>query len=175
MTRDSAVLEERARNARWVLRVRAVLLLLAVLSVVPFREREQARALTPWILGDFAIAVALWAVASRRRAVLLRSFLVIPLVDLPMAFVIEWIGVHHGASTASSAAGAASLSLVELLFVLFSLDLPTVVATALAALAVQLASWWLIGRYTSNTLTVMLVVGAAAAAAIYLTHRLRAL
>ena len=175
VTRDSAVLEERARNARWVLRIRCLLTFLAVLSVAPFREREQARALTPWIVGDFLLSLTLLVVAWKNQRVLLRSFLVIPLVDLPMAFVIEWIGVHHGAPAASAAAGTVSLTLVELLFVLFSLDLVTVVATALAALAVQLASWWLIGRYTTNTLTVMLVVGAAAIAAIYLTHRLRAL
>jgi hypothetical protein len=127
------------------------------------------------MLGNFALSLALVAVSARRRAVLLRSFLVIPFVDLPLVFVIEWIGVHHGAPPASAAAGSISLTLVELLFVLFSLDLFTVVATALAALAVQLASWWLIGRYTTNTFTIMLVVGAAAAAAIFLTHRLRAL
>jgi hypothetical protein len=169
------VLDERARNARWVLRIRLVLTFLAVVSVVPFRAREQARALSPWMLANFALSLALLLVATRRRAVLLRSFLVIPLVDLPLAFVIEWIGVHHGAPAASAAAGTVSLTLVELLFVLFSLDLPTVVATALAALVVQLLSWWLIGGYTANTLTVMLVVSAAAAAAIFLTHRLRAL
>jgi hypothetical protein len=158
-----------------VLRTRCILTFLAVVSVAPFRQREQARALTPWLVGAFAFSVVLLLVASRKPRVLQRSFLVIPLFDLPLAFVIEWIGVHHGASPSSAAAGTVSLTLVELLFVLFSLDMVTVCATALAALAVQLLSWWLIGRYTTNTLTVMLVVGAAAAAAIYLTHRLRAL
>jgi hypothetical protein len=175
VTRDSAVLLERERNARWILRVRLVLTFLAVLSVVPFQHREQARALTPWVLGSFGFTVALYLLARRRRRVLLQSFWAIPIVDMPMAFVIEWVGVHHGAAPVSAAAGTVSLTLVQLLFSLFSLDIRTVIATSVAALAVQLPSYWFVGRYTSNTFTVVLVILAASTASILLTYRLRAL
>jgi protein kinase-like protein len=175
VTRDSAVLDERARNAGWVLRVRLVLSLCGVLSVAPFQFRDQARALTPWLAANFILTLALFVAAWRSRRVLLRSFWAVPLVDIPTIFVVIFVGVRHGAQPAAAAAGGGSLSLVALLFVLFSLDLRTVIATAIAALALQLVSWWLIGRYTTNTPTIVIVVAGAATAAIYLTYRLRAL
>jgi hypothetical protein len=171
---DTAVRQERARNASWVLKVRIGLSLISLLSVAPF-DRPQARALTPWVALLCAFNLGLWLASRRRPAVLARSFLAIPLVDLPFLLLVQWLNIRNGAPAASAVAGTASLSIVGVIFTLFSLDLPTVVATAVVTMVLQLGSWWFVGHYTANTLTIMLIALAAGTAAVGLTHRLRTL
>lgn len=170
----STLEEERIKTARRLLGVRVLAALgwLLQLSLNPSAPAE--RTVIPIVAAALVMTVAMFVLGRNRPTFLRHSFLAIPLIDVPLVALVQWLAIQRAIYPAHLTGFTTAIFL--LLMVLSLASLRRVVILLTAGLAFVLQSWLFrdagVPGYWVNVLVVYAV---AAGVLVYFSERNQAL
>jgi adenylate cyclase len=170
---ESRVLEaEHLRSARQLVRLRVMFsagFLLVMLGFGWLGDRALQREQAPLTAVHTVASLALLYL-SRYRSVLSRSWLAIPMIDLPTAFAVQWITLPYATNAGSSAMFTLSIFTLLIVGAQLSMRRRFVYLTAAVSAVLQTLLLWKVGLlYAASFAAVLLAV--TAVGAVYLARR----
>ncbi len=143
----------------------------AVLMGVAFGV-ERWRASIPWVTLYLAVAAMAWLTVRQFQWVRLRMRLMVALVDVPLLYLCMQASQRHADSPGEQALVALCVFEVALMISALSMSRLAVLLTLLTSLVAELALLGHVGLATRWLPTVLLLLGAGAALALYIRRHI---
>ncbi len=175
---ERAVAPQRTKNARVVSVVRAVAAALFLAGQLPgfFGGVADEVKTMPLFVGYFVAALAVALAVRRWRRFTSASWYALALLDLPLVFAIQWVGLPLTRVPRVGAVFTGGVYLLVIVSALLSLQKRHVLTTAGAAIALSVTLFYRIGSQApSEWFRSVLLLGVAAAIAAIVTEQMRSL
>ncbi len=168
---------EYMRSARNLVRLRAVFsaAFLILVAIVGYgSDHELQRATVPLMAVHTLVSVGLLWLGRRRGTALVHSWLALPLLDLPAAFLIQWLTLPHASNPGAAAMFALGIYMLLVAGALLSMKHRVVFLTAGISAAMEWALLARVGLAYAGLFTTLLL-GVAALGSLLITRRIELL